>query len=110
MIDLTELALGAAVAAIVVHLCHIGRADADLLRLYADLRSERERHAETAAQLLERDARIADQEAQLARAADREAVAAANVLQLSGALLAAAAQTRKPVVIAADLRNNFYRN
>lgn len=103
MFDLTELALGAAVAAIVVHLCHIRRADADMLRLYADLRSERAQSAAQDAQLAEQDARLAEQDAQLAHAAHelaqaqgREALAAANILQLSGALMNAAAQARKP--------------
>lgn len=89
MFDLTELALGAAVAAIVVHLCHIRRTDTDVLRLHADLRSERE-------QLAERDAQLAHAAQQLAQAESREALAAANIIQLSGALLDATAKVQAP--------------
>ena len=89
MFDLAAAGLAFAVGAIAGHLFRTHRSDAEVLRLYEDLRSERE-------QLAERDAQLAHAAHELAQAQGREALAAANILQLSGALMNAAAQARKP--------------
>lgn len=89
MFDLAAAGLAFAVGAIAGHLFRTHRSDAEVLRLYEDLRSERE-------QLAERDAQLSHAAQQLAQAESREALAAANIIQLSGALLDATAKVQAP--------------
>ena len=90
MIDLAAVAVGIAVGVCLAAAFRLHRRDAELLRALAELRAERERSAQQAAQI--------------AALQQERAVAAANIVQLSGALLDATAQTQTPVRVPPAMR------
>lgn len=96
MIDIAAAALSAAVTFIATWLYAMHRCDAEYTRLHHRLLREMRTTAELRADLL-----------QLQR---REAAAAANVVQLSGALTNAAAQRVQPGQLGADVRERFCWN
>lgn len=96
MTDFAAIAVGFGVGFIAAWLCAMLRGDAEYTRLHERLLREMRRNADLRADLL--------------RLQRREAVAAANMMQLSGALTHAAAQARKPVAIGGDVSARFCRN
>ena len=90
MIDVAAVAFGVAVGVCLAAAFRLHRRDAELLRALAELRDERERSAQQAAQI--------------AALQQERAVAAANILQLSGALQQAAQQQGAAVSVPPAMR------
>ena len=90
MIDLAAVAVGIAVGVCLAAAFRLHRRDAELLHALAELRDERERSAQ--------------QEEQIAALQQERAVAAANILQLSGALQQAAQQQGAAVSVPPAMR------
>ena len=84
MTDIAAIAVGIAVGVCLAAAFRLHRSDAELLHALGELRDERERSAR--------------QVAQIAALQQERAVAAANIVQLSGALLDATAQTQQAAV------------
>ena len=78
MIDVAAVAFGVAVGVVLAAAFRLHRRDAELLRALAELRDERERSAQQAAQI--------------AALQQERAVAAANIVQLCGVVHAQQAQ------------------
>ena len=90
MIDIAAFAVGVAVGVCLAAAFRLHRRDAELLHALGELRDERERSAQ--------------QEEQIAALQQECAVAAVNIVQLSGALLDATAQTQTPVRVPPAMR------